>query len=383
LDYDTRFMEKALEKAFSVVGITSPNPPVGAVIVKDNRVIGCGATSKFGGNHAEINALQNSSSSTSGAHMYVTLEPCCHYGKTPPCTKAIIEAGITRVVIGVIDPNPLVCGRGVSQLKDAGIDVYIDEVYRASSQELLMPFQTYIEKRRPRVIHKAAMTLDGCTASQTGDSKWISSASSRAVSHRLRSLVDAVIIGKGTYQADNPRLDVRENLVNQDSVSRLQNDSYLFSRLIGADFIVQKHSPMRVMVGMPDSFENRELFYDDNYLIVCTERAERCRVPEEISSDKVISLTAKGSEFIHELLQILYSRGVMMVMVEGGARLTTSFFEADVIDSFLYFYAPKVVGGGLPLFFGAGRKLISESKPAHIKGIATVDTDISVYGDLI
>ncbi|HRX14762.1 MAG TPA: bifunctional diaminohydroxyphosphoribosylaminopyrimidine deaminase/5-amino-6-(5-phosphoribosylamino)uracil reductase RibD [Spirochaetota bacterium] len=378
---DTLFMEKALKMAFSSVGITSPNPPVGAVIVKNNKIIGSGSTSTFGGNHAEVNAINSCTESTEDSVMYVTLEPCCHFGKTPPCTMAIIAAKIKKVVIAAIDPNPLVCGKGILELENAGIETIIDKKNGSFARELLEPFKTYLEEKRPYIVHKAAMTLDGCTASHNKDSKWITSESSRALSHRLRSVVDAVIVGKGTYIVDDPRLDVRNEYLDNKKVNVYSNESFLFSELISNDFEVKKRTPLRVLAGFPDRFENRSFFYDDNYLIFCSESDHDCDIPEYVDREKIIPIGFSGKKFIEKMLKILYDQGVMFAMVEGGARLNASFHEAVLPDSYLYFFAPKVLGGGHPLFKGSGEEMIKNSRTVNHKALALIDGDLAVYGE--
>ena len=205
---DCTYMHQALLMARKGLGRTAPNPPVGAVIVKGNRIIGAGYHPAAGQAHAEIYALKACTEVPRGATMYVTLEPCCHFGKTPPCTQAIIAAGITRVVIGVRDPNPVVAGKGMDALVSAGIEV-AEGVCRPDSKELIRWYAHWISRRRPFVIVKAAMTLDARIATLSGDSKWISCEASRLKVHAWRNEVDAVLVGIGTVLKDDPQLTCR------------------------------------------------------------------------------------------------------------------------------------------------------------------------------
>ena len=225
------------------------------------------------------------------------------------------------------------------------------------------------------------MTLDGCTAAYSKDSKWITSKNSRALSHRLRSVVDAVIVGKGTYIADDPRLDVRDEYIDNNKVNVLNNDSFMFSEIVSKQFNVRKRSPLRILAGMPDSFENRSFFYDDNYLVFCSKNDKKCDVPDYVDAGKIIAIGYSGKEFIERMLNILYERGVMLAMLEGGAGLNASFYQAGVLDSYLYFLAPKVLGGGHPLFYGNGEELIKNSRKTSHKALATIDEDLVVYGE--
>ena len=199
-------MLKAFEAAFSRCGYTSPNPPVGAVVVKDGRIISSGGTQFCGGDHAEVCAINSAGGDADGAELYVTLEPCSHYGKTPPCTDKIISSGIKRVYLPILDSNPKVSGNGVRILRDNGIEVIIVEEFKDYAIDMYRSFFTLINKKRSYLIHKSAVTLDGFIADANGSSKWISNEISRYISHRLRAVNDAVIIGKNTLLADNPSL---------------------------------------------------------------------------------------------------------------------------------------------------------------------------------
>ncbi|MFW5808645.1 MAG: bifunctional diaminohydroxyphosphoribosylaminopyrimidine deaminase/5-amino-6-(5-phosphoribosylamino)uracil reductase RibD, partial [Spirochaetota bacterium] len=310
------FMEKALQCAFSKIGITSPNPPVGAVIADNEQILSCGGTQPFGCDHAEIHALSKADMVPPSARMYVTLEPCCHYGKTPPCTNAIIESGITDVYIGTIDPNPLVSGKGIKALQDAGVRVTILEEYGDACRELIRPFYTLIQKKRPHILHKSAMTLDGCTATRTKDSKWITSSDARALVHRLRSLVDAVIIGKGTYLNDNPSLNVRQT--DLAAPVRFSGErSWFMETLASADFGVRKENPLRVIIGGPNDFKNANVFFDENYLIFCRQK-DSCRsLPAYVDPNRIIDLTVDSAvDSVYTVVAMLRKMGMMYCMIE-------------------------------------------------------------------
>ena len=215
-------MHRAIALAKKGAGFVNPNPMVGCVVVKDNEIITEGYHEYYGGFHAERNALTNCNSDCNGAILYVTLEPCCHYGKTPPCTEIIIEKGIKKVVVGLLDPNPLVAGKGIKILEDAGIEV-VTGVEVDKIKELNKVFLKYIKTKRPYVLLKTAMTLDGKIASYTGDSKWITNEKSRQLVHKLRSEMMGIVAGIGTVKADNPmlnsRLEVQQPIANSQKPS--------------------------------------------------------------------------------------------------------------------------------------------------------------------
>lgn len=377
------FMEKALQTAFSRIGITSPNPPVGAVIVRNNTIVAVGGTQTFGKEHAEIMALKQLDFNAQGCDIYVTLEPCCHFGKTPPCTEAIIRSGIKKVYIAIIDPNPVVSGKGVARLREAGIDVEVMSEFTTRASTIIASFNTYLKKKRPHIIHKAAMTLDGCTATSSGDSKWISNAYSRLITHRLRSLVDAVIIGKGTYMADDPTLNVRiagDDPHHYDPFQR-EDGSFFYNMLMADDFEVKKSSPLRVIIGFPSEFKNEKIFFDPNYLIFSGENVKKGPLPSFIDQDKIVTIDAESrQDLMLKVLEELYRRGVMLCMLEGGATLAGSFAEASAIDEVLYFYAPKIIGGGHPLFAGSTCKTIQEGSQINLKSVGHAGDDLIVHG---
>jgi len=322
---DVKFMQRALELAQKGIGCTSPNPLVGAVIVKDGRIIGEGYHQFYGGPHAEVNAFRNAVEDVAGATMYVTLEPCSHYGKTPPCAKAIVERGIKNVVIGLIDPNPLVAGKGVQILKENGLDV-VTGVLEDEGRKLNEVFLKYITTKLPFCILKTAMTLDGKIATYTGDSKWITNNQSRALVHQIRHRVSGIMVGIGTVLADDPMLN-----------TRLENGE-------GRD-------PHRIIIDskarLPLDAKMLNMASNAKTIVVATEKAEQ---------DKLEQLRAKGAEVIIApqrngnidlsfVMEELGKREVDSVLLEGGGSLNYSALEEGIVDKVYAFIAPKIIGG--------------------------------------
>ncbi len=321
------FMAEALELARRVLGTTSPNPAVGAVVVRDGRVVGRGATRPVGGPHAERVALAEAGGLARGATLYVTLEPCCHQGRTPPCTDAIIEAGIAEVHVATLDPNPLVNGRGVRALIDRGIRVVVGE-HEAEARRLNEWFFKYITTGRPFVLAKYAMTLDGKVAARTGDSRWVTGPAARAYVHRLRAQVDAVVVGVGTVLADDPALTARPEEFGGPPPTR---------------------QPLRVVVDSRGRTPPAARVLDGTAptLIAATPLAD----PEKLEAFKargaeVLILPAAGGRVdLEALMAELGRRQVAWLLVEGGGRLLGSLFDLGLIDRVLAFVAPKLIGG--------------------------------------
>ena len=351
-----KMMRRALLLARRGVGRTAPNPAVGCVVVRDGRIVGEGWHKKAGTPHAEVHALNQAGPLARGADLYVTLEPCSHFGKTPPCADAVIAAGIARVFIGMIDPNPKVSGSGVSRLQAAGIQVQTG-ILAAECRCINLPFVKQITSGLPHVTMKSAMTLDGCTATLGGDSKWISSEASRRYVHRLRSRMDAVMTGSGTLLADDPQLTVR---------------------------MAKGKSPLRIVI---DSGLQTPV---DSALM-----AEAARVPVLIATScadgsKAEALTAAGAEIIccpgadgkvdlAELLKILGRRGIQSILLEAGERLCGEMQRQGLIDSYLVFIAPKLLGGiGKGLFAGAGTAVMQAAARLEIQRVARIGGDILV-----
>jgi diaminohydroxyphosphoribosylaminopyrimidine deaminase/5-amino-6-(5-phosphoribosylamino)uracil reductase len=322
----TRHLLRAVELAQHVRGQTSPNPMVGAVIVKDGRVIGEGSTQPPGQAHAERMALAACQEDPSGATMYVSLEPCAHHGRTPPCTDAILEAGISRVVIASDDPTTRAAGRGPGILRDEGVEVVWTDGEAAEKARLLnQPFRKHARTGRPLVVLKSAMTLDGKVATVRGDSQWISGEASRARAHRWRAESDAVAVGIGTALFDDPRLTARiEGVARQprrvvfDSEARLPLDSQL----------------VRGVAEVPVT-------------VVCSRAAARTSVQalESAGVDVIVATGQNEAARVKHALGELGAREVQSLLLEGGPHLAGAFLEADEVDEARMFVAPLLIGG--------------------------------------
>ena len=322
----TRHLLRAVELAHLVRGQTSPNPMVGAVIVKDGRVIGEGTTQPPGQAHAERMALAACEEDPSGATMYVSLEPCAHHGRTPPCTEAILEAGISRVVIASDDPTTKAAGRGPGILRDEGVEVvWIDGEPAEKARLLNQPFRKHARTGRPLVVFKSAMTLDGKVATVSGDSQWISGEASRARAHRWRAESDAVAVGIGTALFDDPRLTARiEGVARQPR--RVVFDSE--ARLPLASQLVRGVAEVPVTV-------------------VCSRAASRTSVQslESAGVDVIVSTGQNEAARVKHALGELGAREVQSLLLEGGPHLAGAFLEADEIDEARIFVAPLLTGG--------------------------------------
>ena len=323
---DAPHLLRAIELAGRARGQTSPNPLVGAVIVKSGRVIGEGITQPPGEAHAERMAIGDCAEDPAGATMYVSLEPCCHHGRTPPCTDAIVEAGIARVVIASDDPTPKAAGRGPGILRDEGLDVsFVDGEIAEAARLLNQPFRKHARTGRPLVVFKSAMTLDGKVASRTGDSQWISGDASRARAHRWRAESDAVAVGIGTALIDDPRLTARiEGVARQprrvvfDSEARLPLDSQLVKGVA-----------------------------DVPLTVVCSRAAKRTALQslENAGVDVIVATGENESARVADALHELGQRDVQSLLLEGGPHLAGAFLEADEIDEARMFLAPLLLGG--------------------------------------
>jgi diaminohydroxyphosphoribosylaminopyrimidine deaminase / 5-amino-6-(5-phosphoribosylamino)uracil reductase len=325
-DRDSHHVLRAIELAGRARGQTSPNPIVGAVIVKDGRVIGEGITQPPGEGHAEVMAIEAAAGNTAGATMYVSLEPCCHHGRTPPCTDAIVAAGITRVVIASDDPTPKANGRGPGILRDEGVKVdFVDGQVAETARMLNQPFRKHARTGRPLVVLKSAMTLDGKVATRTGDSQWISGEASRARAHRWRAESDAVAVGIGTALVDDPRLTARiEGVARQprhvvfDSEARLPLDSQLVKGVA-----------------------------DVPLTVVTSRAAARTSVQalEAAGVDVIVATGENEAARVEHALDELGAREIQSLLLEGGPHLAGAFLEAGEIDEARMFIAPVLIGG--------------------------------------
>ena len=323
---DASVMRRALLVASQGVGYVEPNPAVGAVIVdQQRRFVAEGFHQRFGQNHAEVNAIAAAGNSTRGAHLYVTLEPCSHHGKTPPCADAVIAAGFSKVFIGCQDPAEHVAGNGIAKLRAAGIDVVVGLCEREAEQ-LIAPFRKLMLQRLPWLHAKWAMTLDGRIASRTGHSKWISNEESRAYVHELRGRMDAIVTGAGTVRADNPLLTARPEGTRH--ALRVVVDSDGSSVTDGCQLLrTLDQAPLLISVA-EEHAGNHNLM--------------------KLSKLGVEIYAAQGgsrSERAADLLAELGRRKCTNVLVEAGGGLLGSFFDANLVDEVHVFVAPKIVGG--------------------------------------
>ncbi|MCI9597484.1 MAG: bifunctional diaminohydroxyphosphoribosylaminopyrimidine deaminase/5-amino-6-(5-phosphoribosylamino)uracil reductase RibD [Firmicutes bacterium] len=352
-------MKHALMLAEKGRGRTSPNPVVGAVIVKDGQIIGEGWHQKCGENHAEINAFQNAQDrgeSVEGAEMYVTLEPCSHYGRTPPCAKAIIEKKIKKTYIGLLDPNPLVAGRGVNMLKEAGIQVETG-ILESECRGINEIFLKYITKKRPFVVMKTAMTLDGKIAAHTGDSKWVSSEASRQMVQRMRNSLTGIMAGIGTVLADDPQLTCR--LAGGRDPIRIIIDSHLTIPL------------------------DAKVLKDENYVIAATENCD-LQKRRKLGERVLITRTKDDRVDLDHLMELLGERGIDSILLEGGGGLNEGALQAGIVDRVVTFIAPKLIGGKDAKTPVEGRGFAAMSQAIQLENveIARIGEDLLVQGTL-
>ncbi len=364
-EQDQEHLRRAIELARRGSGHASPNPIVGAVIVRDGDILGEGFHSAYGAEHAEVAALASCREDPVGATLYVTLEPCCHQGQTPPCTDAIMSAGIKRVVVASDDPSEKAAGRGLGILRDEGIAVEtVDGEFAREARLLNQPFRKLALTGRPHVIFKSAMSLDGRVATQTGDSKWISGEESRRLVHRWRAEVDAVCVGIGTALADDPLLTARtDEAVRQpkrvvfDSEGRLPIDSAL----------------VRTAPEVP--------------LIVVVSRACGRVAADGLRAAGAEIVTAAGGneqERVHDALEKLGEMGIQSMLLEGGPRLAGAFLDAGNVDEMRLFIAPIALGGrsARGAFEGEGADSIAVAQRALRMSCSTIDEDVLIEATL-
>lgn len=353
-------MRLALELAQSVVGYTSPNPAVGAVVVRDGAVVGRGATQPPGQSHAEVGALAEAGALARGATLYVTLEPCCHWGRTPPCTRAIIAAGVRRVVYGVADPNPLVSGNGAAELRAAGIEVAQESdggltdsgltdggLTGPGLTELYEAFAKHITTGRPFIIAKYAMSLDGKIAARSGDSKWVTGPAARQRVQQLRRAADGILVGVNTAIADNPSLTVRDAAgtpeprqplrVVLDSRGRLPPKSGML-RQPGQTIVYTTANPDGgvAAAGIADSGLSPDGGAAESR-IAALSAAGAAVVASPPDANGQVSVAAAAAD--------LGARGIVSLIVEGGGATLGAFFDAGLVDKVCAFIAPVIVGG--------------------------------------
>lgn len=336
---DTYYMREALSLAEKGYGWTSPNPVVGALLVKNGRIIGRGYHKHCGENHAEVNAIISAGDSANGSTLFVNLEPCNHFGRTPPCTDMIIKSGIKEVVIAHKDPNPIVNGKGIERLRKAGINVRVG-VLEETAKLLNEVYLKFIMKERPFVILKAGMSLDGKIATSAGDSKWITCEESRNYVYSLRSRVDAVLVGIKTVLLDNP---------------------YLTSHGKGT-----RKNPKKVVLDTDSRIPlNSNVFRDDNLIIVTTDLASGARIKkiEKAGSEVLVVGRVKNKVDLGKLLKRLGQMNVASLLVEGGSEVNGSFFDSRLVDKVLFFMSPMIIGG-MSAYSSVGGNGISVLKDA-------------------
>jgi len=353
-----KMMRAALALARRGLGKTSPNPAVGCVIVRDGAVVGRGWHKKAGTPHAEVHALNQAGELAAGADVYVTLEPCAHFGKTPPCARALVAARVARVYVAVVDPNPLVAGQGIQILRDAGIEVHTG-LLEGPCRELNLPFITWIETGRPFVILKSALTMDGKSATAEGDSRWITADRSRREVHRLRGVVDAIMVGVGTVLKDDPLLTCRVP-GGKDPV-RIVVDSTLRVPLHAAVF--NAHSAARTLVAT-----------------CCRDEARLAAIASH--GGEVLSCAERdGRVDLTDLFEQLGALGMQSILLEGGSHLAGAALWAGLIDRCMIFLAPKLVGGaGMGLFAGEGVSMMQDALRLEGMTVKRIGVDLLVQG---
>lgn len=332
-------MRRAIELAKRGEGFVNPNPLVGAVIVKDSEIIGEGYHERYGELHAERNALKNCKGDSNGATMFVTLEPCCHYGKNPPCTEAVIKSGIKKVYVGSFDPNPLVAGKGIAQLRDASIKVK-EGFLREECDKLNDIFFHYITTKRPYVILKSAITLDGKIAAYTGHSKWITNELSRANTHTTRKKCAAIMTGIGTVLADDPMFSCR--CENPSNPIRVICDTGL-------------KVPM-------DSNIVKTAFEIPTYIATSSDNTDKAAELEK-NGVKILKIAKNETGIdLDELMSVLGEMNIDSVLIEGGAKMHTSALKAGIVNKLQVYIAPKIMGGdGISAFSAMGISKASDA----------------------
>lgn len=320
---DEFYMKRALELAIKGVGMVNPNPMVGAVIVKDNKVIGEGFHEKYGHAHAERNAVKNAVEDIEGATVYVTLEPCAHYGKTPPCVDLLIEKKVRKVVIGMLDPNPLVAGKSIKKLKENNIEVKVG-VKEKECRKLNEVFIKYITTKKPFVIMKAGISIDGKIATSGGESKWITSERSRLHSHELRNRMSGIMVGINTVLSDDPSLTYRGEHKGKD--------------------------PLRIIIDstLKVPFESKVIKYNNNNTIVaCVENTDLIKKEklEKMGVKIIETKSKKGKVDLQEVVEKLGKEKIDSILLEGGGTLNFSALKEGIVDKVRFYIAPKIIGG--------------------------------------
>ncbi len=362
---DSTYMQRALELAAMGTGYVHPNPLVGCVVVKDGQIIGEGYHQRYGEAHAEVHALQAAGAAAKDAVLYVTLEPCSHTGKTPPCAEAVVRAGVARVVVAMRDPNPLVDGGGLARLREAGVS-YTVGVCEEESRRLNEAFVHYVTTQRPFVTLKCAITLDGKIATRTGASRWITGPAARELVHQLRHASDVILVGLGTVVHDDPLL-----------TTRLPHGAGV--------------NPLRVVVdsglNLPLNAQLATVAPECRTLVATTESAPESRQQQlEARGVEILRCPAydEGGVEIEAVWRMLGARGMTSVLVEGGARLSATLLRRRLIDKVLFFVAPKIIGGdGLSVIGACGVETMEQAIPFRNMTSRHVGEDVMLEAYLV
>ncbi len=356
------FMNRALNLAERGKGHTSPNPLVGAVIVNAGKVVGEGYHQKAGGPHAEVHALRVAGDKAKNGILYVNLEPCCHWGRTPPCTDALIKAGIAHVYIAHIDPNPKVARKGVKQLEEAGIKVDIG-VCEEAAEKLNEIYIKHVKTGYPFIILKMAMSLDGKIATVTGESQWITSDASRERAHEIRNEVDAILVGIGTLLSDNPALTTRLPNTQGKDATRVVLDSHA-------------RTPTSAKIFNTDS--------EAGVIVVVTPEAsaENIAILEKSGAEVIVTPAKEGRVCFKTLMKTLGERSITSVLVEGGGKVNASALASGVVDKVMCFVAPKFIGGNQApgVLDGEGIARLADAPELERLTITEVGCDLLIEG---
>lgn len=351
---DESYIKLTIEIAKKGIGHVSPNPLVGAVLVKNGKIIGAGYHQKYGEAHAEINAIKSANEDVEGATLYVNLEPCSHFGKTPPCVDAIIESKIKRVVIGTLDMNPVVCGNGIQKLKDNGSEVKVG-LLENECAELNRFFFKSVAKKIPYVTLKSAVTLDGKIADKSYRSQWISSTGSRVLVHALRAQFDAVLVGANTVNKDDPQLTVR---------------------------LTEGRNPKRVIIDpLLHCKIERKIFHSEKNVLFFTsdEKRDSKKIKKlESLGVKIFFLKRNHDRTFHlkPLLKKLNAEGIASLLVEGGGKVYQSFIKENLFDELMLFIAPKLLGEGIQFTGELGINEVSKARKLVVHSFEKVDDDL-------
>jgi len=351
---DESYIKLTLEIAKKGIGSVSPNPLVGAVLVKDGKIIGAGYHQKYGEAHAEINAIKSASESVEGATLFVNLEPCSHFGKTPPCVDALLESKIDKVVIGTLDMNPLVCGSGIQKLKENGIEVKVG-ILENECIELNKFFFKNETKKTPYVTLKAAITIDGKIADGSYQSKWISSIASRKQVHKLRAEYDSVLIGANTVNKDDPQLSVR---------------------------LVEGRNPKRIILDPQlKSCIERKIFHSEKNVLLITsvEKKDTVKVKtlKNLGVNFLFVKTDEMKQFhLKTVLKKMSDQNIASILVEGGAKVYNAFIKENLFDEMQIFIAPKLLGNGIQFLSDFGIKEMSKARKLIIHSFEKYDEDL-------